>query len=57
MQTQQNFLKAVAQQTLTLSNVDKVGEFAKIFQQYVDTDPVSWEPGLAGEGGHQHGRG
>ena len=38
MQTQQNFLKAVAQQTLTLSNVDKVGEFAKIFQQYVDTD-------------------
>ena len=28
MQTQQNFLKAVAQQTLTLSNVDKVGEFA-----------------------------
>ena len=36
MQTQQNFLKAVAQQTLTLSNVDKVGEFAKIFQQYVD---------------------
>lgn len=25
MQTQQNFLKAVAQQTLTLSNVDKVG--------------------------------
>ena len=37
MQTQQNFLKAVAQQTLTLSNVDKVGEFAKIFQQYVDT--------------------
>ena len=38
MQTQQNFLKTVAQQTLTLSNVDKVGEFAKIFQQYVDTD-------------------
>lgn len=38
MQTQQNFLKAVAQQTLTLSNVDKVDEFVKIFQQYVDTD-------------------
>jgi LCP family protein required for cell wall assembly len=38
MQTQQNFLKAVAKQTLTLSNVDKVGEFAKIFQQYVETD-------------------
>ena len=29
---------AVAEQTLTLSNVDKVGTFAKIFQQYVDTD-------------------
>ena len=38
MQTQQNFLKAVAQQTLLLSNVDKVGEFAKIFQTYVETD-------------------
>ena len=33
MQTQQNFLKAVAQQTLTLSNLDNVWEFAKIFQQ------------------------
>lgn len=38
MQTQQNFLKAVAKQTLTLSNVDKVGEFSKIFQKYVETD-------------------
>ena len=38
MQTQQNFLKAVAQQTLTLSNVDKIDTFVKIFQQYVDTD-------------------
>ena len=38
MSTQQDFLKAVAEQTLTLSNVDKVGTFAKIFQQYVDTD-------------------
>ena len=38
MQTQQNFLKAVAKQTLTLSNVDKVGEFYKIFQKYVETD-------------------
>ncbi len=36
--TQQAFLKAVAKQTLTLSNVDKVGEFAKIFQEYVTTD-------------------
>ena len=38
MQTQQNFLKAVAQQTLTLSNLDKIDDFVKIFQQYVDTD-------------------
>ena len=38
MQTQQNFLKAVAQQTLTLSNLDKIDEFVKIFQTYVDTD-------------------
>lgn len=38
MQTQQNFLKAVAKQTLTLSNLDKLSSFVKIFQQYVDTD-------------------
>lgn len=38
MQTQQEFLKAVAKQTLTLSNVDKVGSFSKIFQSYVKTD-------------------
>lgn len=38
MQTQQNFLKAVAKQTLTLSNLDKVDDFVKIFQAYVDTD-------------------
>ena len=38
MNTQQEFLKAVAKQTLKLSNVDKVGSFAKIFQQYVETD-------------------
>ena len=38
MQTQQNFLKAVASQTLTLSNVGKVDEFVKIFMEYVDTD-------------------
>ncbi|MEG1593891.1 MAG: LCP family protein, partial [Oscillibacter sp.] len=38
MATQQSFLKAVAKQTLTLANVDKVGEFAKIFQKYVETD-------------------
>ena len=38
METQQKFLKAVAQQTLTLSNVDKIPEFARIFNQYVKTD-------------------
>lgn len=38
METQQKFLKAVAQQTLTLSNVDKIPEFARIFNQYVETD-------------------
>ena len=38
MQTQQAFLKAVAQQTLTLSNLDKIDDFVKIFQQYVETD-------------------
>ena len=38
MQTQQNFLKAVAKQTLTVSNLTKVDSFVKIFQQYVETD-------------------
>lgn len=38
MQTQQNFLKAVAKQTLTLSNLTKVDSFVKIFNQYVETD-------------------
>ena len=38
MSTQQEFLKAVAKQTLTLSNMDKVGTFAKIFQNSVETD-------------------
>lgn len=38
MQTQQNFLKAVAKQTLTVSNLTKVDNFMKIFQQYVETD-------------------
>lgn len=36
--TQQAFLKAVIQQTLTLSNLDKILHFAEIFQKYVDTD-------------------
>ena len=38
MQTQQAFLKAVAAQTLTVSNLGKIDEFAKIFDAYVETD-------------------
>ena len=38
MQTQQNFLKAVAKQTLTASNLTKLDSFVKIFQKYVETD-------------------
>ncbi len=38
MQTQQAFLKAVAQQVLTLDNLDKLDTFVKIFEAYVDTD-------------------
>ena len=38
MQTQQNFLKAVAKQTLTVSNLTKIDSFMKIFQKYVETD-------------------
>lgn len=36
--TQQEFLKAVARQTLQLSNLDKVRPMAEIFQEQVDTD-------------------
>ena len=38
IQTQQAFLKAVARQTLTLSNVDQISTFARLFQKYVTTD-------------------
>ena len=38
MQTQQNFLKAVAKQTLTVDNLGRIDEFVKIFEAYVDTD-------------------
>lgn len=38
MDTQQKFLKAAAKKTLTLSNIDKVDDFARIFYQYVETD-------------------
>ena len=36
--TQQAFLRAVAEQTLQLSNWDKVGAMAGIFQKWVETD-------------------
>jgi len=36
--TQQDFLRAVAEQTLQLSNWDKVGAMAEIFKNNVDTD-------------------
>ena len=38
MQTQQDFLKAVAKQTLTPGNLLKIDSFVKIFQKYVETD-------------------
>lgn len=38
METQQAFLKAVAKQVLTVSNLDKIDSFVKIFQSYVETD-------------------
>jgi LCP family protein required for cell wall assembly len=38
MQTQQAFLKAAAQQTLTPTNLNKIDDFVKIFQSYVETD-------------------
>ena len=38
METQQKFLKAVAKQTLTVSNLGKIDEFVKIFPKYVKTD-------------------
>ena len=39
MQTQQKFLKAVAKKMLTAGNIlTKIDDYAKIFNQYVDTD-------------------
>ena len=39
MQTQQKFLKAVAKKMLTANNIlTKIDDYAKIFNQYVDTD-------------------
>lgn len=36
--TQQKLMKAIAEQTLKLSNIGKVDDFVKIFKEYVDTD-------------------
>ena len=38
METQQNFLKTVAKQTLRVENLDKLDDFVRIFQRHVDTD-------------------
>lgn len=38
MQTQQDFLKAVAKKILTPASLTKLDDFVKIFQQYVETD-------------------
>lgn len=38
IQTQQNFLTAMARQHLKASNLAKIDEFAKIFNRYVETD-------------------
>lgn len=38
IETQQAFLTAVAKQCLTIGNLTKVSEFAKIFTDYVDTN-------------------
>ena len=38
MQTQQDFLKAVAKKVLQPANLTRVSEFVRIFDQYVDTD-------------------
>lgn len=38
IKTQQAFLKAVVEQLLQLKNVAKIGEFAKVFQNNVETD-------------------
>ena len=38
IQTQQNFLKEVIKQLLQLKNVTKIGEFAQVFQNNVETD-------------------
>ena len=38
IETQQDFLKTVAEQLLQIGNITKINEFAKIFEEYVDTN-------------------
>lgn len=38
METQQNFLKAVAKQMLKVENLARIDTFVKIFERYVETD-------------------
>lgn len=43
MRTQREFLKAVAEQTMQLKNITKIGEFIDIFKQNVKTNITDWE--------------
>ena len=58
MQTQQAFLKAVARQTLTMSNLDKLDDFVRIFEKHVQTDltlgNLAWLGKAAVEIGAEH---
>ena len=58
MQTQQAFLKAVAKQTLTVSNLDKLDDFVRIFEKHVQTDltlgNLAWLGKAAVEIGAEH---
>ena len=58
MQTQQAFLKAVAKQTLTVSNLDKLNDFVRIFEKHVQTDltlgNLAWLGKAAVEIGAEH---
>ena len=58
MQTQQAFLMAVARQTLTMSNLDKLDDFVRIFEKHVQTDltlgNLAWLGKAAVEIGAEH---
>lgn len=41
MQTQQNFLKAVAKKMLSVSTIPNIRELAEVFQNYVETDGLT----------------